>query len=240
MKGLLQRVTAPFREFGVLDGALYVANRALNCVSARLSLYVYELMVQPISDKALLPRSLAKNLTYSEIGLGHPDLAKMPAHEHIKNGRFDQGAKCLGVYRKGELVGYSWFCFHSYKEDEVRCTYVLGVPAKSVFDFDFFVMPEFRLGIGFMAVWHCANLYLRERGVDYTFSRLTRFNTASRRAHAHLGWKNIGRAIFLQAWRTEIMVANVAPYFNVSWSRTSRVSLNLLPVAFDGQRASAT
>ena len=68
------------------------------------------------------------------------------------------------------------------------------------------------MGIGFVAVWHGANQYLQARGIRYTFSRLTRFNVASRRAHAHLGWKCVGRALFLKAWRVELMLATIAPY----------------------------
>ncbi len=126
-------------------------------------------------------------------------------------------------------MGYVWFCFRTYVEDEVRCIYELTDPVHSVFDFDLYVMPEYRMGIGFMAIWHGANAYLHERGIKYTFSRLTRFNLASRRSHAHLGWKCAARVIFLQAWRIEAMLANIFPYIAITWAPSQFTHLRLSP-----------
>jgi hypothetical protein len=226
---LLRRLAGPFREFGWAAGTLYVADRLLRKLSPRLGLYVYEFMVQPIGGKALLTPNLSKNLSFQEIGPGHPDIAQMPAREDIKAQRFEQGARCLGTYRKGQLIGYLWYCTHRYDEDEVRCTYELVDTERSIFDFDLYVMPQHRLGVGFLGVWHGANETLAPRGVRYTFSRLTRFNTASRRAHAHLGWKRVGQGVFLQAWGLELMAATVAPY--VACTLESRVTLRLGPEA---------
>jgi hypothetical protein len=223
------RVVGPFKEFGLFAGALYALDRVLCRLSPRLGLFVYELMVQPVTGKPLLPANLTKNLRFAEIVRGHPDIALMPAREDIKALRFEQGAKCLGVYRKDKLIGYIWFCFGQYDEDEVRCTYELAVPERSVFDFDLYVLPEHRMGIGFMAIWHGANEYLHERGIHYTFSRLTRFNLASRRSHAHLGWRCVGRALFLQGWTVELMLATIFPYVALTWAPTQRVRMRLAP-----------
>jgi hypothetical protein len=234
-----RRVVGPFKEFGLGAGTLYMADRVMRSLSPRLGLFVYELMVQPITGKAMLPANLAKNLTFVEISRGHPDIALMPARAEIKESRFEQGAVCLGVYRKDKLIGYVWFSFGAYEEDEVRCTYDLVAAERSVFDFDLYVMPEHRMGIGFMAIWHGANQYLRARGVDYTFSRLTRFNLASRRSHAHLGWRRVGSAIFLQAWRVEAMLASVSPYVALSWSPSQRIYLRLAPDVLVAPQAAA-
>ena len=239
VKNLWRRLVGPFKEFGLGAGALYAADRVMRGLSPRLGLYVYELMVQPITDKPMLPVNLTKNLRFVEIARGHPDIELMPARADIKDARFDQGAVCLGVYRKDKLIGYIWFSFRTYEEDEVRCTYELAVAERSVFDFDLYVMPEHRMGIGFMAVWHGANQYLRERGIDYTFSRLTRFNLASRRSHAHLGWKCAARAVFLQAWQVEVMLASVAPFVALTWSPGQRTRLRLRPDVLDAGRGAA-
>jgi hypothetical protein len=227
--GMWHRVVGPFREFGFFAGALYALDRVLRSLSPRVGLFVYELMAQPITDRPLLPANFARNLRFSEIARGDPDIALMPAREDIKALRFEQGASCLGAYRKDKLIGYIWFCFNRYDEDEVRCTYELAVPDRSVFDFDLYVLPEHRMGIAFMAIWHGANEYLRGRGVQYTFSRLTRFNLASRRSHAHLGWRCAGRALFLQAWRFELMLATVFPFVALTWKPNQRVRMRLAP-----------
>lgn len=229
--GPVARLLSPFREFGVGAGLLYLIDRALQRISPRLGLNVYELMVQPITDKALLPAGLAKNLEFREIREGDPEIALMPARDEIKEARFRQNAQCLGVYRTEQLIGYLWFCFDSYNEDEVRCTFVLPPGRTSVFDFDLYVMPERRLGIGFAAVWHGANRYLWEQGVRHTFSRLTRFNTASRRSHAHLGWERVGLALFLKIWGVELMCSTVSPFFGMTFRSGQRLRLVLKPDA---------
>lgn len=221
------KLVEPFRLFGWRAGPLYIIARLLGALSPNLALYAYELMVQPITGEPLLSTNLAKNLSVSEIVPGHADVLRLPVSPEVIAGRFDQGARCLGVYRKGVLIGYLWFAVNQYREDEVRCNYLLAHPANSVFDFDLYVFPEHRMGIGFVAIWHEANRFLHERGVRYTFSRLTRFNVASRRSHAHLGWRCVGRAVFLRAWRLEVMAATISPYIAVSLTPGQRIGLKL-------------
>ena len=227
------RLSGPFREFGVLAGGLYACDRVLQSLSESCRLYVYELMVQPITGNPILPPNLAKNLRFAEIEDGDPEIALMPARPEIKAARFKQGARCLGAYRKDELLGYLWFSTGQYQEDEARCTYVLADQHRSVFDFDLVVLPKHRMGIGFMALWHGANLYLYERGIRYTFSRLTRFNLASRRAHDHLGWRRVGRVLLLKTWRLETMFASIRPYAGLTWSPSQRIALRVTPNALE-------
>ncbi len=224
-----RRALGPFREFGLLPGALYLADRLLRGVSPRLGLQVYELMEQPIDGRPLLPSRMAQNLEFAEIGPGHPALAQMPARPEIKASRFAQGARCLGVWRKGALLGYVWWCPRRYEEDEVRCTFELDPADASVFDFDLYVLPEHRLGIAFLAIWHGANRWLHERGVRHSFSRVTLFNLASRRAHARLGGRRLGVALFVQAWGLEAMASSVRPFAGVSFGAPGRMRLRLAP-----------
>jgi hypothetical protein len=231
-----RRLTGPFREFGFAAGALYAIDRVLHLSSRDCGLYVYELMVQPITGKPMLPSNLAKNLRFAEIQEGDPEVASMPAREEIKAARFRQGATCLGAYRNEELLGYVWLCTQRYEEDEVRCTYELVDRQRSVFDFDLVVLPKHRMGIGFMAIWHGANAYLHERGIRYTFSRLTRFNLASRRAHDHLGWRRVGLALVLKLWRVETMLASIHPYAGLTWSSSQRITLPLRPTPLEHPR----
>lgn len=223
------RFTSPFREFGLMAGSLYVLDRLLRRISRHAGMYVYELMVQPISDEPLLSPSLTRDLVFREIRPGDVELDIMPARPEIKESRFRQNAVCLGAFRKGSLIGYIWFCYDRYQEDEVRCTYVLPANNRSVFDFDLYVLPEHRFGIAFVAIWHGATQYLRERGIQFTFSRLTRFNTASRRSHAHLGWKRVGMAVFLKFGTAEFMMSTVSPHMSISLSERRRPRLGLRP-----------
>ena len=237
---LLQRLAGPFREFGAVAGSLYMLDRAMHSLSPRLGLQVYEFMVQPIGGKPLLPPNLSKNLTVRPILEGDPEVAEMPAREDIKAQRFAHGAHCLGTHRKGQLVGYMWYIRERYVEDEVRCDYVLAEPDTSVFDFDFYVLPQYRLGVGFLGVWKGANDVLAAQGVRYTFSRMTRFNSASRRAHFRLGARRVGSCVFLQVGVIEVMVATVAPYLGATFSQRQRITLTLRPDEIGEMRNLAT
>ena len=230
-----RRLIGPFKEFGLGAGALYALDRVLRSLSPNLAVYVYELMVQPITAKPMLPANLIKNLRFAEIRRGDPAVAEMPARPEIKESRFAQGAICLGAYRKDALLGYIWLCKGRYQEDEVRCDYELAAAEQSVFDFDLYVLPQHRMGIGFMAVWHGANAYLHERGIDYTFSRLTRFNVASRRSHAHFGWRRVGQAVFVKLWRVEAMLSTIFPYLGFTASSGRRLRLRLKPTVLQAR-----
>ena len=230
---MLRKISGPFREFGYAAGLFYAIDRVLSSLSPRLRLYVYELMVQPITNKPLLPVALDKQLEIREIKAADPEMALMLVRPEVIQARLAQNAVCLGAFRKGVLIGYMWFCNQTYDEDEVRCTFVLGRARESVFDFDFYLFPEHRMGLGFVGLWNGANEFLSRRGIHYTFSRLTRFNVASRRAHQHLGWKVVGRALFLRAWRLEIMAATLFPFVNVSMTKAGRVRLVLQPDVLD-------
>jgi hypothetical protein len=222
-----EKISGPFRDFGLAAGALYAIDRVISGVSPKLRLHVYDLVVQPIARKPLVPDRVARQLEIRVIEPGDPELALMPVRPEVMQARLAQKAVCLGAFKKGALVGYMWFCSGRYEEDEVRCTYVLGHPGESVFDFDFYLFPEHRMGFAFAILWNGANEFLGRRGIRHTFSRMTRFNLQSRRAHQRLGLKIVGRALFLQAWALEVMVATLFPFLHVSMSKAGRVRLTL-------------
>jgi hypothetical protein len=182
-------------------------------------------MVQPIRDTSYSGMRAIKAFEHREIRAGDPELASMPVSTDVIEARFKQGAICLGTFKRGTFVGYIWFAFSSYEEDEVRCTYSLVPAGESVFDFDLYIFPKFRLGIAFVAIWQGAIAFLKNRGVRQTFSRLTRFNVASRRAHEHLGWKLVARAVTLRLWRLEYMTTTVYPYQSITIAGRTQLEL---------------
>lgn len=226
---MFQKLTSPFKEFGAFAGALYLIDRLLSRISPNLRLFCYELMVQPIHDKPLIPDRMTRSLDIREIKRGDPELDLMPVPPEIIEFRLKQNAICLGMFKKGEFIGYIWFCFGVYEEDEVRCVYLLTPEKEAVFDFDLYLFPEHRLGLGFIGIWEGANKFLYKRGIRYTFSRLTRFNLASRKAHDHLGWKRVGQAYFLKVWRLELMISTVSHFLGLSLRKSGRIRLKLCP-----------
>ena len=229
---MIDRILAPFREFGPGAGALYLADRVLSALSPSTRVFVYEFMVQPITDEPVPQVRAPQAFETREIGSGDAERAAMPPSADIIDSRFAQGAICLGTFKQDRFVGYIWIRYGSHDEDEVRCRYVLEPAAESAFDFDLYIFPEHRLGLAFVAIWQNAIAALRSRGIRYSYSRLTRFNLASRRAHAHFGWRCVGRALFLKLWRLELMVGTVVPYAYLSFGGQGP-KLQLRPDALD-------
>lgn len=222
--GIIHRLMEACREFGLLVGFAYLASRVVSALSPHMNLFVYEFVVQPVAEGPLATRGRGR-IEVRDIRRSDADIALMPAQAHIKDARFAQYSVCLGAYRDGVLIGFIWLNFGSHEEDEVRCTHVLEPFDQSSFDFDVYVFPQYRLGTGFIALWDGANEFLRGRGVRRSFSRITRFNLASRRAHGRLGATVVGRALFLKAWRLECMVATVWPYVSMTLARRVRLRL---------------
>lgn len=225
------RFIGPLREFGVGAGLLYGASRVLPLLSPRLTLHFYEMLAQPIDAVPDLPDRWLGSFSFAEIVAGSPEVDAMPARAEVKAQRFEHGARCLGAYRRGQLAGYVWWSSGDYQEDEVRCSYRLPAGSPSVFDFDLYVLPEHRLTAGFLAVWHGFAERLRRDGVRYTYSRMTRFNLSSRRAHLRLGSSCVGRLLVLQIGSLELMASTLAPYLAVSTDAASRLPVRLRPPA---------
>jgi len=220
------RLAAPFESLGFLGGTLYAIDRVLNRLSRHARLRHFDLMVQPVPDGPLLPERLSRRYTMRELHEGDPDLEFAPRPPEVLTRRFSQGATCLGLFRKTAFVGYAWIQRGTYPEDEARCDWVLN-DAASVFDFDVYIAPEHRGGVAFAALWNETNRHLRERGVRESFSRVDRANTGSRRAHARLGARPVGSAVFLQLGQVEVMFASLSPFFYISVSPGRRHALRL-------------
>lgn len=228
---MLNRIRGPFREFGWFGGSLYSIDRLLQSISPKLRLYYHYWMVQPVPEKALVPAKYGEQIDVREIARGDPLLDRFPVRPEILNLRFAQGAICLALFLKSELAGYFWFAFGRYEEDEARCTFLLEPEGASVFDFDLYLFPDFRGGIAFLAIWDGASRYLRERGIRYSYSRLTAYKHLSAKSHSHFGWKRLGSAVVLRLWGLEVMFLSRVPYLFVSLSDRRRVPIHLAPEA---------
>jgi len=224
---MYRKLLAPFREFGRLGGLLYLIDRALAAVSQRCRLFVYAFVVQPVPDEALVRRRSSTSRAVRRLEPGAPELAAMPVPQAVVRARFAQDATCLALFGKSGMLAYMWFCHRHYLEDEVRCRYLLEPASESVFDYDFYVYPDYRLGRAFGTLWDGVNEELRARGVRQTFSRVSWFNVASRRAHAHLGGTTIGQAVFLVLGPVQLTAATVPPYLHLSVSSGTVLQLTL-------------
>jgi len=202
-------------------------NRLLGLLSPAWGIHPYAFVVQKIPDRPLLPPALAKNGHAERLLPGSDWLDHTGIAAHTLLERFSRGDGGVVAIRKNQLVGHAWWAVRPYPEPEARCTFEWGDGSDAVFDFDVYVRPEQRMGIGFMAVWDALAEELRSQGVQYTYSRISRFNLASQRAHARLGATAIGQAIFLCAGPLTIALTAQAPFLRMALGSGCRLRLRL-------------
>lgn len=217
MPSLLNKIYGPIRSFGLFAGLLYGIDQVLVRIRSSLRVYYYEIMVQPVGNEPLIPGNIKVSTEIRQIENGDPLFDAMPPPSEVIAARFEQDVICIGAFRRSKFIGYQWICLGPYDEDEVRVTFVPSPAETAVFDFDIYVFPEHRFGLGFASLWDGANAFLRSRGVKYTCSRVSRFNLESRKSHSHLGWQCVGRTIFFSGKSFQLMVGSISPYFHLTF-----------------------
>jgi hypothetical protein len=222
------RIIGLFKELGLASGASYLADRVLRSLGPACGARLFEIVEQPVAATgALLPAAHARHVRFVELDRDSPEVRAMPRPADVIQARFDAGTVALAVYLRDKYVGYVWLAFDHYDDDEVRCRYTLRDAARTAFDFDVYVFPQYRLGRAFAAVWHAANQYLGARHIERTCSRIAGINLASQRAHAQLGARRLYRALFVFAGRLQLVVSPAlpAPWFHVGRSRVPTLPL---------------
>jgi len=202
--------------------ALYAANRVVSRLGGGAGVYHYDFLIQPVRAVPLLPSGLGRSIDVRPIGRGDSLLAAMPVPVNVLERRFAQAAECLVATREGAMVGYLWLCCGPYEEDEVRCRFVPGPPGCAAWDFDVFVEPRHRLGPAFACLWDVAHAVLRGRGITHTFSRISRYNVVSQRAHARLEARRVGSAVFVRIGPWQVMASSIRPRAHVALVRSAR------------------
>lgn len=219
---VIRSVRSSFQELGRRDGFLYLIDRALRTASGeRARLVRYLLVAQPVPSVQRSRNNRAGRTSVREVHPTDPVVARFPRPAAVIARRFEQGARCYVAEVGDEFAGYLWLAHGGYEEDEVRCRYAFTDPATSVWDFDVYVVPEYRLGRTFARLWDAANHYLQECGVLWTFSRISAFNAASRSVHGRLGMRELHTITFLCLGRLEIRCSGAGGGFRCGVTRKS-------------------
>lgn len=222
---------AALRELGRLNGSLYLLDRALGHLGGGVRLYRYILFAQPVPAAPLLPVRRGRTIEVRPVAAGDPALAAMPLDGAVLRHRYGQGAVCFGAFRGAAMIGCQWLSLGPYDEDEVRSRFVPSPSRQASWDFDIYIQPEQRAGLAFARLWDTANAYLRERGVAWSFSRISAFNPASIASHGRLGARRIGSATYLRAGRWQLMVCGMSPYVHLSGGNGTVPQIALRPPA---------
>ena len=212
-------------------GLLYAAHRVLSGVTGGQARVVsYELVAQPIGAGHLSSVREDANTVVRLIAPADVIVNQFPRPTHINQWRWAQGARCYGAVVKGEFAGTIWIQSGCYQEDEVRCDFVMS-DVQTVWDFDVYVEPRFRLGRALGRLWKAVDTDLAAQGVRWTFSRISSFNAESLNAHARLGAVPVGRATVLALGRWQAVWSRTSrgAHFSCSFSRRVRIPLTAPP-----------
>ncbi|MGD1876714.1 MAG: GNAT family N-acetyltransferase [Kiloniellaceae bacterium] len=222
--GKLKRLAGELGPVGVLAYGLHLLGGRSGGL---LGLSRYLFVAQPVAGQPLLPARRGRSIAVRRLDPQAPELLALPLDRAVLAYRAGQGAVCFGAFKEDRIIGCLWLCLGAYEEDEVRCRYRPLPAGRASWDFDVYLLPEQRSGLGFARLWDEANAFLRAQGVTYSWSRISAFNTESLAAHSRLGARVMGQATFLWLGPCQIMLGSVPPYRHLSFRRKAGPTLEL-------------
>lgn len=209
---------ADVKQLGIAGWTTYAVDRLLGRITrGRGGFHVLRFYVQPVPE---MPDFAAKPGDAIHIAPIAPDTVDPAAFgrplEAIAD-RFGDGSVCIAALKDKELIGFMWLQAGMLRERIVRC-HMHALPAGRVeWDYDFFIEPRYRFGRLFGRLWQVAAQSLRDRNVEATVSWVKLGNRASEQAHARLGARPIGWAVFLVLFGHQLMVTSMRP--RIAYSR---------------------
>ena len=199
------------REMGAFWAVIY----GLHKVGKKFGLNIsaYRFAFQPVPEKRLLKKP--DNIEFRWLETFVPEMLVEDRKAAWVQARLARGDRCLAAYKEGELIAFLWLAGKHYPEDDARCDYRLEAETL-VWDYDVYVAPRYRVTRLFAQLWDEANEALYQQGVRWSVSRISAFNVASIHSHRRRGAVLRGAAIFINAGRWQVLVANRRPFFHVS------------------------
>lgn len=217
MPSALARIQTLVARLGLQNACWYLAGRVLSRATGnRARIHRYLLTCQKVPERALLPERRGRDIDIVQVERDSEQRRSFPRPAHILEFRYAQDVLCFAAYKNDEFVGYIWLCLHAFDEDEVRCTFLPLPEGRAAWDFDVYVVPQFRNGIGFLKLWDHAYRYLRERDVRWTMSRISAFNAESIASHQRMGATVVASATFIVLGNWQCVVSNVRPFLHFS------------------------
>ena len=217
-----QKIIHNIQKLGLIDGGCYCLSTMLENISrGRCRLIRYYFVAQPVphpSSDGLRPSS---KCVVDFVKPDNPLVAAFPRPSDVIQKRFGNGHICIAAQIDETFAGFIWIAEERYDEDEVRCRYQLNDPKKSVWDFDVYVEPKYRVGRSLARLWNFANLYLAESGKLWTFSRIASYKVESLRSHKRLGTRTLFSATFLCIGNVQLTIATKKPFIHLSLSATT-------------------
>ncbi len=197
MMAWLERWNRVRLELGTMLTGLLLLHRALQRLSGgHAALVPYGLFAQPLGTCGLSVVKPDPNTTTHQSSAAEIARQAWPRAPEVLAERWREGAHCYVTTVKEEFAGCIWISTVRHAEDEVACDYL--IPFDSVWDFDVYVAPRWRLGRTFARMWRAVDEDLTRQGFRWSLSRISLFNRGSITAHTRMGARRIGSAYFLR------------------------------------------
>jgi len=187
-----------------------------------VSVTKFYIVAQRVSDKRLVPEHRGRNITVKEVlqagveRMRHP----CPRPSHVIDSRYKQSAVCFSAYSEDKFAGCIWLTTDKYCEDVVRCTFSLP-DNNSVWDFDAYVDPQYRISPVFLKLWDYTYGWMREEGRQWSISRISAFNSNSRNVHRRMGATDLGSMVFFRVGRWQFTLSTFKPRLHLSFSKST-------------------
>lgn len=227
----LAHMRSDFRFIGPIGSATYIIDRLLSKLSrGRIRLHHYIILQQPVPPSIWEPISReGRNLRTVMLEESDVDFTALPRPREVIQARFKQGARCVACYKGNDFVGYIWFNIGPYIEDEVRCRFVPEPRARASWDYDAYVVEQYRFGRPFKLLWDEVFQVLRQHGVGVTYSRIAASNVPSISSHVRMGANPIGTLLFLCVGPLQCTLGSLSPYLHISLSKKRMPVVRLKP-----------
>lgn len=220
---LFNKLSNIYRDFGTMDGSLYLLQRVLNNLPGDFGLLKYYLVAQPVPPAPAKPRP--HRLVIRQIERYHYQYDWFPRPRKFIDTRFDQNALCFVAFKNDSAIACLWLKAGSYDEDTVHCRFIPSPAPHAVWDFDVYIDPEHRLGRTFTHLWEHAFEWMREHNIRWTMSRIDAFNLASIRSHRRLGAITVNHVLFWNFAGRQITWSTGRPRMIVSQSRVPTINV---------------
>ncbi|WP_260293762.1 N-acetyltransferase [Sedimenticola hydrogenitrophicus] len=191
-----------FREYPFTLAVEYLLRRGLSVIG--VGYHHYLLTAQPVPDTPWLNRKRASSYRIDKIMEDDYNSDWFPRPAHIIKSRYRQGAECWVAFKGDRAVGCQWLIKGPYIEDEVRCIFKPGPEENTVWDFDIYIVPEFRFSRLFLQLWDTSNAWMRSQGISWSASRVDALNLDSVKSHSSMGAYIVDHAWFVSIGAMQI------------------------------------
>ncbi len=230
----LKGLRADIRRMGVVGWMLYAADRLLDrATRGHARLWAFRFYAQPVPTRPMLSPSASKKLRVGRLAPDEIDPLRFERPAGAIEERFAAGSTCIAALDAQELAGFMWLHFGTLQERLVACDFEPIPTGQTCWDYDFEVLPRFRLGRTFARLWDEAYKLLRDRGVAASVSWIAFPNLASQRAHARMGAQRVGWLIVLDVYGYKFSAQSNRPFARITPpTRRLHVQVNVtLPIA---------